>query len=257
MNEYAHDRARWLLNGIVVRLLRILVFVRVLALWAKRAFSRRLPALRGRPPPPPKVLGVIVPERPLPTEPELQAIARIVTWAAANGFTLVTLYSPQAGLLTLTVLEKALDWAGAQDDVTLWTGWDAPREWVASQSTLGVALLGPDDAERPLVEIATSLLDSGGTSPSESLGTSSTSLERALEAPNELKRMMERVGGPTSTMDPDILLVFGSVSSLFGYPSWTTRSSEIYSMGALAAITNAKLSASLERYSKTRVKRGK
>lgn len=254
-----------MIESVLKRLARLMVLCVVVVLTRLRTlFSRRWrlasSVLRGRPPPPPKVLGVIVPDkRSLRSEPELQGLARIVTWARGSGFKLLSFYSPY-GLFSHRVMEKALDWAGIQDDVTVWKGWDAPREWVESGSRpLGVALLGPEDAERPLAMLG----ETPGSASASGSGSAwvdtvpATSLERALEAPSELKRMMERVVGPTSSMFPDIILIFGSSSSLFGYPNWMTRSVEIYQLGDLAAVTSAKLSASLERYLRTHVRLGR
>ena len=84
-----------------------------------------------------------------------------------------------------------------------------------------------------------------------------SSLQRALRAPEELRRAMGCVGGRVAQLDPDIIMIFGGVSSLFGYPSWLTRSSEIYSMGDLASVGTDALSESLDRYMMTKKRGGR
>ncbi len=220
-----------------------------------------LPVPRGRPPRPPRVLGVVVvgKQKSL-SEEELRATSRVIAWAVGNHLTLLTLYSPHE-LLAVSSVVKALGWIGAEDDVTVWSGWHAPREWTegshrhqAHRPPTGVALLGPAEAEGPLAmmkDVPVSASTSGEVS------SSPNSLQRALRAPEELRRVIGSVGGPVAQLDPDIIMIFGGVSSLFGYPSWMTRSSEIYSMGDLASVEVEELSASLHRYMRTKKRGGR
>lgn len=226
------------LNALLRRLLRRL-----------DGFARKAPVLRGQAPPPPQVLGiVVVGEQTSLSKAEMQAVARVVNWAVANGLTLLTVYSPH-DLLTVSDVEKQLNLVDADNDVAVWCGWDAPPEWIESQKPLGVAVLGPADAETPLMLM--------GDASEKTYPSSLTSLERALRAPEELKRLMVEVGGPMAQLDPDMIMVFGGVTSLFGYPSWTTRSTEIYDMGSLGNVNDALLSATLQRYMLTRKRCGR
>ena len=227
-----------------------------------RSLFGRLPVPRGSPPPPPRVLGVVVvgKQKSL-SEGELRATSRVIAWAVANRLSLLTLYSPH-GLFAVRNVERALKWIGAEDDVAVWSGWHPPRAWIEGtrrrhshrRQPLGVALLGPSDAEVPLAmlrDVSFSLSASG------EVFSSPNSLQRALCAPEELGRVMGRVGGPVAQLDPEIIMIFGGVSSLFGYPSWMTRSSEIYSMGSLASVEADALSASLDRYMMTKKRGGR
>jgi hypothetical protein len=260
------------LRRIINAFLSIFVAVHGVLSRFSRRFSGKVSVIRGRPPSPPRVLGVVSssPSKSLSTQ-EVQALSRLLAWAKHNGFVLCTLYSPHNSFSTSTV-KKSLTWAGSEfDDIVVWDGWDAPDAWIERMDRMGVAVLGPTDGEAPLAAI--SLASQGTrqfsqTSPTSQLSRSRlstaadaphslSSLELALRAPQELKNAIGRAAGPVATMDPDMIMIFGGVPSLVGYPSWTTRSSEIYEMGKLGSVTNAKLSAALKRYSTSFVRKGK
>ena len=254
----------------VVRLLLGVVLALNAALRRVRGFVRRARGLRrknrGRPPTPPRVVGVIVAgQRKSLSEGELRATSRVIEWAVGNRLTLLTLYSPHE-LFDVRSIEREIQRIGADDDVAVWSGWHAPRAWIEgtcsrlahqallAHQPLGVALLGPADAEGPLAM----LRDVPASASASGEGSSSpTSLQRALRAPEELRRVMGRVGGRVAQLDPDIIMIFGGVSSLFGYPSWMTRSSEVYWMGDLASVEVESLSACLDRYMMTRKRGGR
>jgi len=155
---------------------------------------------------------------------------------------------------------------GGERSIRVWDGWDAPRDWIdtldqvdkenvtQSLSTIpmGVALLAADNAEEPLVAMV--------SSPDDSMDTSidrDGALEKALRAPTHLKEIVSQVAGEVATMDPDIIMIFGGISSLGGYPSWSTRSSEIYDMGPLGVVTRGKLDAAMKRYRVTKQRFGR
>lgn len=140
--------------------------------------------------------------------------------------------------------------------IRVWDGWDAPSDWIdalehgihteetLSLIPMGVALLNADHAEAPLTAMISQTDDDDADSTTDRRGA----LEKALQAPCHLKEMVGKVAGKVATMDPDIIMIFGGISSLGGYPSWSTRSSEIYDMGPLGVVTRGKLDAALKRY---------
>mmetsp|Transcript_9299 Transcript_9299/g.25115 ORF Transcript_9299/g.25115 Transcript_9299/m.25115 type:complete len:275 (+) Transcript_9299:114-938(+) len=274
MKHSRHDTMRpWV--AAVVRLLLGVVLALNAALRSARGLVRSARGLgetvRGRPPPPPRVLGVVVAgQRKSLGEDELRATARVINWAVANGLTLLTLYSPH-DLFDVMSIEREIRRMGADDDVTVWSGWRAPGAWIEGalgcqaqqahqtrqahrRQPLGVALLSPADAEGPLTMLQGAPASNSASGEGSSL---LTSLQRALRAPEELRRAMGCVGGRVAQLDPDIIMIFGGVSSLFGYPSWLTRSSEIYSMGDLASVGTDALSESLDRYMMTKKRGGR
>ena len=147
--------------------------------------------------------------------------------------------------------------------VEIWQGWDAPAEWVdaiqhssepgSKRLPMGVALLSAKHAEVPLAM----MVQNEDTSPARGDVSSESSLERALQAPISLKQAISSTAGPVATMDPDIIMIFGGIPSLAGYPSWSARSSEIYDMGQLGVITRGKLEAALKRYKVTKQRFGR
>ena len=147
--------------------------------------------------------------------------------------------------------------------VEIWQGWDAPAEWVdaiqenskpeSKHLPMGVALLSAKHAEMPLAMI----VQNENNSPGQDEDVSESSLERALQAPESLKQAIANTAGPVATMDPDIIMIFGGIHSLAGYPSWSARSSEIYDMGQLGVITRGKLEAALKRYKVTKQRFGR
>lgn len=197
----------------------------------------------------------------------------VIRRAAQHGFVLCTLYCPYDGIhVHIDSIKSSMKWSDVAENTTgersirVWDGWDAPSEWIdalqevdqddvthsLSTIPMGVALLAADHAEAPLTEMITNSEDSIHNS-SERDGV----LEKALQAPVHLKEIVNKVAGPVATMDPDIIMIFGGISSLGGYPSWSTRSSEIYDMGPLGVVTRGKLDAAMKRYSVTKQRFGR
>ena len=169
--------------------------------------------------------------------------------AAQHGFVLCTLYCPYDGIhVHIDSIKSSMKWsdvpenAGEERSIRVWDGWDAPSDWIdalhqfdkgnvthsLSSIPMGVALLAADHAEAPFTDIV-SKSDDLVDRALERDGV----LEKALQAPAHLKEIVSKVAGQVATMDPDIIMIFGGISSLGGYPSWSTRSSEIYDMGPL------------------------
>ena len=164
-------------------------------------------------------------------------------------------------------IKTSMKWSDVENiagerGIRVWDGWDAPNDWIdaleqldmddvtqsLSMIPMGVALLSADDAEAPLSAI---------TMTEDSTDTRDGVLEKALQAPSQLKEIVRKVAGQVATMDPDIIMIFGGISSLGGYPSWSTRSSEIYDMGPLGVVTRGKLDAAMKRYKVTKQRFGR
>jgi len=158
--------------------------------------------------------------------------------------------SPSRDLLLNTSLNNGSMWGG--DD-----GSRAP--------TMHVHLLSSDDAEWPLTTAADEVFTVGGGSGSGREGTKSpygnnsdkSKREKAMRAPVLLKHKLSQVAGPAVCLEPDILLVFGEALTLAGFPSWTVRSSEIYSLGNVEGVTWSKLDAVMKRHGTTRQRFGR
>jgi len=132
-------------------------------------------------------------------------------------------------------------WQGIEssgEDVEVWRGWDAPVSWLerhegVDKVPMGVAMLTPRDAEQPLVEASmrgvvmrrdtqSSMATRGGAS--DAAGTNEgrgdeepklvgvDSLQRALRAPDAVKNVIVGSTGVVSGMEPDIIMVCGSVT---------------------------------------------
>lgn len=181
-------------------------------------------------------------------------------------------------------IKESMKWSDVPkvDNVTwersiqVWEGWDAPHDWIdalkildidgsesvvdqsISHIPLGVALLRNDHAEAPLTAILPGPEDAMTDGRVDhDAAERDIVLERALRAPMHIKQIFREVAGPVATMDPDIIMIFGGISSLGGYPSWSTRSSEIYDMGPLGVVTRGKLDAALKRYKVTKQRFGR
>lgn len=227
---------------------------------------------KGKRPKEPRVLGVVLFQRSFRAQ-ENQALSRLLTWAAQHGFVLCTLYCPYDGIhVHIDSIKSSMKWsdvpenAGEERSIRVWDGWDAPSDWIdalhqfdkgnvthsLSSIPMGVALLAADHAEAPFTDIV---------SKSEDLVDRALErdgvLEKALQAPAHLKEIVSKVAGQVATMDPDIIMIFGGISSLGGYPSWSTRSSEIYDMGPLGVVTRGKLDAAMKRYRVTKQRFGR
>jgi hypothetical protein len=67
----------------------------------------------------------------------------------------------------------------------------------------------------------------------------------------QLASSMADASGPDVLRDPQLILVFGPVLTLAGYPPFHTKTAEIYHMGLLAEATEQKLQQCISRYCKT------
>lgn len=140
--------------------------------------------------------------------------------------------------------------------VLVWQGWDAPDEWVEAMGegdghhVMGVALLSAQHAEVPISALSS-------VRGQQSSHNQEEALERALQAPAALKEAIGQAAGPVARMDPDMIMIFGGISSLGGFPSWSIRNSEMYDMGQLGVVTRGKLDAVLKRYKRTKQRFGR
>eukprot|EP00889_Picochlorum_renovo_P001016 jgi/Picre1/28046/NNA_001006.t1 len=78
-----------------------------------------------------------------------------------------------------------------------------------------------------------------------------------VSCPESLKEAIGRAAGPAARMDPDMIMIFGGISSLGGFPSWSIRNSEMYDMGQLGVVTRGKLDAVLKRFTRTKQRFGR
>lgn len=81
--------------------------------------------------------------------------------------------------------------------------------------------------------------------------TSQPTSQQAELTFQQLVSSMAEVSGPDVLRDPQLILVFGPVLTLAGYPPFHTKTAEIYHMGPLAEATEQKLQQCISRYCKT------
>ena len=62
---------------------------------------------------------------------------------------------------------------------------------------------------------------------------------------------LQEVAGPAAVREPELLLVFGKVLTLAGFPPWLVRFSEIYKGGMLREFSSAKMTHILQQYCRT------
>lgn len=177
--------------------------------------------------------------------------------AKQQGFRLCILYCPYDGVHDrIGSIQELMKWAEpyeAGSRVCVWQGWDAPEEWVDGMGgndtmVMGVALLSAQHAEVPISALS--------SVRGQHLYSHDEVLERALQAPESLKEAIGRAAGPAAQMDPDMIMIFGGISSLGGFPSWSIRNSEMYDMGQLGVVTRGKLDAALKRFTRTKQRFG-
>lgn len=174
--------------------------------------------------------------------------------------------------------------------VLVWAGWHPPPHYLAlldaddsqTQSekrnildsaagqqklhTVGVALLSAVDAEGPLLfamqrtpaeHAGVVVVKDGNSGQDNSNLRTTTAIERAIDAPRDVKFRLSEVAGPLVAYEPDLVLVFGPALTMSGFPPWLMRTAELFEVGPLSLVTGSKLDALLRRFLRTRQRFGK
>jgi len=194
--------------------------------------------------------------------------------AQLKGFHQVLLYDPAGEIqLRKEELEDSLKWVDFSRKIQIWSGWQRENSSNSDSSSgeenkentgaMEVALLSAADAEEPLLKAAAApstqaadplLRNESNLEPRQEEGSG---LEAAIAAPLDIKTRLVAAAGPVAGIEPDIVVVFGSAFTLAGFPPWAVRTSELFEVGALAAVTSGKMDAVLRRYLGTRQRFGK
>ena len=137
--------------------------------------------------------------------------------ARHKNFQLCTLYCPFDGLNErYQDIQDSLQWSDPHTSIDIWTGWRPSDSWLESmkqqpgtqdRTRMGVAVLMAHDAEEPLA-----IISSSGISKYQIGGDNMMdALQRAMMAPQVIKKAVHEVAGPVASMDPDIIMVRLSV----------------------------------------------
>ena len=203
--------------------------------------------------------------------------------AQVKGFQLVLLFDP-GGLIQQRhdALLQSTQWMGDTDQrVILWSGWQPPEEEFSmsfddddnsstvgnkgkqGQHVMGVALLSAADAEEPFRKSIAMHVETSSVKKTANFSTANRgeigecSIDAAIAAPADIKARLSAASGPIAGIEPDFVVVFGAAFTLAGFPPWAVRSSELFEVGQLAAVTSGKLDAVMKRFLRTRQRFGK
>lgn len=238
----------------------LLVFAVCEFLWRLLVSRSPNPAqVSGKQPAPAKSIALVLTEQ--SSTVQSQKVVQLLAWCAASGVEDLFLYDP-AGLLKS--LAPGLEALAAREGCSLrldfQVGWKVtaegsaaglankprcsngrlPMNGTSSQGVCKVTILGPDDGITPVI----GALSAGVISTNKPC----TPLRKVYE---DCSLMRQRLAGASSSLllkEPQLILVFGPVLTLGGYPPLHTRNSEIFHMGLLHDTTAKTVSSAFQRY---------